>query len=571
MSEPLGGMPRLDHAIHAGLLLAWFVPAAPATASASSASTSACAFVGRAERRHAGVPPPAGDVGRALAYRTVETNFTLALADLSTRLRRRSLVVLLTDFVDAVTAELMIENVDAARAPPPRAVRRAARPGARTRSLARAAHARATLHRAVVAGDFIREREVVLERLAARRRALHRRRAGRVLDGARQPLPRHQAPGARLMAADPRPSHDAHARVPPRARGDVAGARAPDRHAEQRGLRALDRRASSRACRTSTARRCRRCRRARDLARPEPRRVPREPRGARVLRRLRHARSAARRQLARVLRVAASRGGPRRRGGTSLLAVVACSSARSPRSSSMTRATSDSSTRSSGDMAQGRDPARRPRSCATGSTTTAAASSALAHVRGLALLAQRAVGILASRSGSSPACRRLPAPVLERPGARRVRRALRTRAASASTSGAGSCPTASPSCSRSSCAAPAGFVLAHGLVFPGRRTRLDNLRERGARRRRARRSAPSRCCSSPALIEGIFRQTVTDMPRPLRASRARTARVVDLATSASSAARRSREPHAHGRGARGRGGEPRDPQPPQRVAALRGA
>jgi len=46
-----------------------------------------------------------------IAYHHVETNYTLALAELSTRLRRRSLVVLFTDFLDTVTAELMIDNV----------------------------------------------------------------------------------------------------------------------------------------------------------------------------------------------------------------------------------------------------------------------------------------------------------------------------------------------------------------------------------------------------------------------------------------------------------------------------
>ena len=46
-----------------------------------------------------------------LDYSAVETNFTLGLAELWARLSRRSLVVLFTDFVDTVTAELMVENV----------------------------------------------------------------------------------------------------------------------------------------------------------------------------------------------------------------------------------------------------------------------------------------------------------------------------------------------------------------------------------------------------------------------------------------------------------------------------
>ena len=47
----------------------------------------------------------------ALAYSAAETNFTLGLVELGQRLRRRSLVVVLTDFVDTVTAELMVENL----------------------------------------------------------------------------------------------------------------------------------------------------------------------------------------------------------------------------------------------------------------------------------------------------------------------------------------------------------------------------------------------------------------------------------------------------------------------------
>jgi uncharacterized protein (DUF58 family) len=99
-----------------------------------------------------------------LAYGTGETNFTLGLTDLSTRLKRRSLVVVVTDFVDAVTAELMLDNVG-------RLVRRhlvlfvalsdpdllamASAPPDGTREL----------HRAVAASELLRDREVVLRRL----------------------------------------------------------------------------------------------------------------------------------------------------------------------------------------------------------------------------------------------------------------------------------------------------------------------------------------------------------------------------------------------------------------------
>jgi uncharacterized protein (DUF58 family) len=46
-----------------------------------------------------------------IEYSAVETNFTLGLTDLMNRLNRRSLIILMTEFVDTVTAELMVENV----------------------------------------------------------------------------------------------------------------------------------------------------------------------------------------------------------------------------------------------------------------------------------------------------------------------------------------------------------------------------------------------------------------------------------------------------------------------------
>src|SRR5690606_17183266 len=41
-----------------------------------------------------------------------EPNFTLALATLTARLRRRSLIVLFSDFADPTSAELMVESVE---------------------------------------------------------------------------------------------------------------------------------------------------------------------------------------------------------------------------------------------------------------------------------------------------------------------------------------------------------------------------------------------------------------------------------------------------------------------------
>ena len=109
MLEPLDGVPRLDHAINAGLALAW-------VALQSGDLVGSYGF--DAVVRQA-VPPTRGVTGFArllratagLDYHHEETNFTLGLAELGARLPHRALVVLFTDFVDTVTAELMIESV----------------------------------------------------------------------------------------------------------------------------------------------------------------------------------------------------------------------------------------------------------------------------------------------------------------------------------------------------------------------------------------------------------------------------------------------------------------------------
>jgi uncharacterized protein (DUF58 family) len=168
MSEPLDGVPRLDHAINAALLLGWF----------GLRTGDRVGVVGFDERIRTFAEPAGGLHNFArlqrltadIAYRHVETNYTLSLSEMTTRLRRRSLIVLLTDFLDTVTAEMMVENVQ-------RLARRhlvlfvALRdPGVERRALA-LPRTIPTLHQAVVADDFARERSVVIERL--RRAGVH--------------------------------------------------------------------------------------------------------------------------------------------------------------------------------------------------------------------------------------------------------------------------------------------------------------------------------------------------------------------------------------------------------------
>ncbi len=109
MSAPLGGVPRIDRAINAALLLAFVClklgdrvglfafDARPRVASGQTAGAGAFPLL---QRLAAGID-----------YSEEETNFTLGLTTLAGRLDRRALVVVFTDFADPTSAELMLENV----------------------------------------------------------------------------------------------------------------------------------------------------------------------------------------------------------------------------------------------------------------------------------------------------------------------------------------------------------------------------------------------------------------------------------------------------------------------------
>lgn len=162
MSEPLSGLPRLDHAVTSALLLSWV--------SLKLGDRVGLFGFDRAARAWA---EPQGGMGSfprlkaltaSLDYSTAETNFTLGLAELSARLRRRSLVVVFTEFVDTVTAELMVENLS-------RLARRqlvlfvALRDPALDAVAKGRPHRVEDVYRSVVASDFVRERERVIARL----------------------------------------------------------------------------------------------------------------------------------------------------------------------------------------------------------------------------------------------------------------------------------------------------------------------------------------------------------------------------------------------------------------------
>ncbi len=162
MVEPVDGLPRLDHAINAGLLLAWI----------SLQGGDLVGLFGFDEALRQYQQPRRGvsnfiRLQRATArldYRHTETNFTLGLAELNARLKRRALVILFTDFIDTVTAELLVEAT--ARVARRHVVVFVTLRDAVLHGIADAPPDRFDdVAKAVIAYDFLRERNTVFERL----------------------------------------------------------------------------------------------------------------------------------------------------------------------------------------------------------------------------------------------------------------------------------------------------------------------------------------------------------------------------------------------------------------------
>jgi uncharacterized protein (DUF58 family) len=162
MLETVEGITRLDHAINAGLLLAWV--------SLQSGDLVGTYAFDAAVRQY--LTPIRGVTGFAriqratgeLDYHHQETNFTLGLAELNVRLKRRALVILFTDFVDTVTAELMIESMQ--RVANRHVVIFVTQRGSVLQRAVDAAPERfEDVAQAVIAHDFLRERSIVFERL----------------------------------------------------------------------------------------------------------------------------------------------------------------------------------------------------------------------------------------------------------------------------------------------------------------------------------------------------------------------------------------------------------------------
>ena len=156
-----------------------------------------------------------------LEYRPEESNYTLGLMDLMGRLDRRSLIVVMTDFVDTVTAELMLDNLQRLSARHLVLFVAAARP--RARRLCRRAEPRdcAGVARSVTGRDFVaRARDGASQRLQRLGVHVHRRRARPARQRAGQrAISTSSSAGACCEAAESRPERRP---LPRRARGRLA-------------------------------------------------------------------------------------------------------------------------------------------------------------------------------------------------------------------------------------------------------------------------------------------------------------------------------------------------------------
>ena len=110
MCEPIGGLPRIDRAVSAALVASYV----------ALKGGDKVALFGFADQPQLMTPFVTDTraffrlqtAAAELDYTPREPNFTLALSTLTARLRRRSLIVLFSDFTDPTSAELMVESVE---------------------------------------------------------------------------------------------------------------------------------------------------------------------------------------------------------------------------------------------------------------------------------------------------------------------------------------------------------------------------------------------------------------------------------------------------------------------------
>jgi uncharacterized protein (DUF58 family) len=162
MLDPVDGLTRLDHAINSALVLAWVSLQGGDLVGTYGFDAKVRQFT--TPLRGVASFPRIQRATAELEYRHQETNFTLGLAELNARLKRRALVILFTDFVDTVTAELLIESMQ-------RVANRhlvvfvTQRGSILQRAVDAPPREFADVAKAVIAHEFLRDRSIVFERL----------------------------------------------------------------------------------------------------------------------------------------------------------------------------------------------------------------------------------------------------------------------------------------------------------------------------------------------------------------------------------------------------------------------
>lgn len=162
MCEPIDGVAKVDRAVTAALLTAL-------AALKSGDMVGLFSFDSRPRLSATAVRGGAGfgilqNRAAKIDYSNEETNFTLALTTLAAQLDRRSLVIIFTDFVDPISAELMLRTVG--RLTERHLVLFMLMKDAELEALSDARPAGGEdVARSVVAGGLLREREVVVAKL----------------------------------------------------------------------------------------------------------------------------------------------------------------------------------------------------------------------------------------------------------------------------------------------------------------------------------------------------------------------------------------------------------------------
>lgn len=109
MSEPINGIPKLDHAINNSLFLAYVSLQVGDRVGLLSFDEKVQTFwEPRGGLQH--FPAFKASTGK-VNYTTKDTNFTRSFAELTYRLHSRALIIVFTDFIDSISAELMVENL----------------------------------------------------------------------------------------------------------------------------------------------------------------------------------------------------------------------------------------------------------------------------------------------------------------------------------------------------------------------------------------------------------------------------------------------------------------------------